>query len=170
MTADTAEPRSASPHVSEPRVRVLFLCLGNICRSPMAEGVFRAAVETAGLADAIHIDSAGLGSWHAGDPPDPRAQAAAKQRGYDIAHQRARQIAPVDLERFDLVLAMDNDNLRRLAAVGAGRAEVRLFLEFARAADGEEVPDPYYGGDAGFEDVLDIVQRACQGLLDSLSG
>lgn len=160
MTADTAEPPASSP-----QVRVLFLCLGNICRSPMAEGVFRAAVETAGLADAIHIDSAGLGSWHAGDPPDPRAQAAAKQRGYDIGQQRARQIAPVDLERFDLVLAMDNDNLRRLGGVGAGPAEVRLFLEFARSADGEEVPDPYYGGDAGFDNVLDMIEDAAEGLL-----
>lgn len=146
-------------------VRVLFLCLGNICRSPMAEGVFRHAVERVGLADAIAIDSAGCGPWHIGSPPDQRAQAAARKRGYDLSKQRARQIEAHDLDGFDFVLAMDRSNLTRIESLGTGRAECRLFLEFADGANADEVPDPYYGGGDGFEYALDLIEAASDGLL-----
>ncbi|RQR39641.1 MULTISPECIES: low molecular weight protein-tyrosine-phosphatase [unclassified Burkholderia] len=152
------------------RVAICFVCLGNICRSPTAEGVMRHQVDAAGLADRIEVDSAGTGDWHVGEPPDTRAQAAARTRGYDLSALRARQVSAADFERFDLLLAMDEANLaelRRRCPPGH-RDKVRLLMEFAPGAAGTEVDDPYFGGAQGFEQVLDQVERACAGLLDTL--
>jgi protein-tyrosine phosphatase len=149
---------------------VLFVCLGNICRSPTAEGAMRALVREAGLQDRVEIDSAGTGGWHVGSPPDARAVAAARTRGITLAGC-ARQVEQSDLDNFDFVIAMDSANmreLRQLAISGQQRAKVRLLREFDPAAVGEEnldVPDPYYGAPGGFEEVLDLVQAACAGLL-----
>lgn len=151
------------------RVRVLFVCLGNICRSPTAEGVFRALVEDAGLSDRIHVDSAGTAAYHVGEPPDARSVAHARERGYDLTPLRARRAVAADFERFDLVLAMDESNHRNLASIcpPVRRDRLRMCLEFARDAGKlTDVPDPYSGGDAGFEHVLDLLEDACQGLLD----
>ncbi|MDA0367735.1 MAG: low molecular weight phosphotyrosine protein phosphatase [Proteobacteria bacterium] len=147
-------------------VQVLFVCLGNICRSPMAEGVFRHLVADAGLAAQIAADSAGTGAWHVGQPPDERAQAITAQRGIDIAMQRARQVAPMDFSTFDYVLAMDGDNLRTLmgAAPTAARTRIRLILDYGDT-NATDVPDPYYGGPAGFDQVFDLVHDAAVGLL-----
>jgi protein-tyrosine phosphatase len=150
--------------------RVLFVCTGNICRSPTAEGVFRRFVEQAGLADRIGIDSAGTHGYHIGAPPDPRAQAAASARGYDLSRLRARRIAREDFSRFDLVIAMDRDHhalLARFAPPDAGH-KVRLLMEFSRRSGVDEVPDPYYGGPDGFELVLNLVEDAAEGLLAHL--
>jgi protein-tyrosine phosphatase len=150
------------------RVRILFVCLGNICRSPTAEGVMRALVREAGLEEQIELDSAGTGSWHVGEAPDARATAAAHRRGIALT-SAARQVRAEDFEDFDLILAMDASNLRdlrRLAPQESARAKVRLLREFDPAADGDlDVPDPYYEGRGGFEEVLDLVQVACTGLL-----
>jgi protein-tyrosine phosphatase len=152
-------------------MRILFVCMGNICRSPTAEGVMRALVRDAGLEDRIEIDSAGTGGWHAGEPPDARATEAAHRRGVALAGA-ARQIVPEDFERFDLIVAMDRENLRGLLAVAPDEEaaeKVRLLREFDPEAGGDlDVPDPYYGGDRGFETVLDHVQAACRGLLAEL--
>jgi len=150
--------------------RVLFVCMGNICRSPTAEGVFRHLVERAGLADAIHIDSAGTHDYHIGDPPDARSQSAAARRGYDLSPLRARQIAREDFASFDYLLAMDehNQGLLLQQCPPEHRAKVRLFLEFAEGEVPAEVPDPYYGGPQGFEQVLDLVENAAQGLLRAM--
>jgi len=150
--------------------RILFVCMGNICRSPTAEGVMRRLVHEAGREHEFEIDSAGTGSWHAGDAPDRRAAAAAAQRGVALDGV-ARQVRPRDFEHFDLLLAMDAENLRELRTFSpdgdlAGKA--RLLREFDPAAEGLEVPDPYYGGPDGFETVLDQVEAACRGLLDTL--
>ena len=152
------------------RVRVLFVCMGNICRSPTAEGVFRKLVSDAGLADHIHVESAGTHAYHVGEPPDRRAQAAAERRGVTLADIRARRVDEQDFDAFDLILAMDRDNLAVLAerAGEARRAELRLFLEYAASSREREVPDPYYGGAAGFERVLDLVETAAAGLLQEL--
>lgn len=153
--------------------RLLFVCLGNICRSPTAEGVMRALVRDAGLQEQIELDSAGTGAWHVGNAPDPRATAAASARGIALSGA-ARMVTPEDFERFNLILAMDRSNLRELKQLGRGLdggAEVRLLLEFDPAGAGQgglEVPDPYYGGPDGFDEVLDLVQAACAGLLDDL--
>jgi protein-tyrosine phosphatase len=154
-------------------VRVLFVCLGNICRSPTAEGVMRKLVDDAGLTDAIEIDSAGTGSWHAGAKPDPRASAAARQAGYTLAG-RARQVTGEDFDRFDMILAMDRHNVSELAGMapgGAGTEKVRLLREFDPASAGQwnlDVPDPYYGGERGFSDVVALIEAACRGLIDDL--
>ncbi|WP_236170883.1 low molecular weight protein-tyrosine-phosphatase [Pseudomonas pseudonitroreducens] len=147
-------------------MKVLFVCLGNICRSPTAEGVFRHKVLEAGLEDRVEIDSAGTGDWHVGKAPDARTCAAALRRGYDLSGLRARQVCVADFARYDLVLAMDNANLRDLKRLqaGSGKADVDLFLRRYEGAM-DEVPDPYYGGEDGFEQVLDLVERACDGLL-----
>jgi protein-tyrosine phosphatase len=147
-------------------VRICFVCLGNICRSPTAEGVMRAMIEKAGLADRVVLDSAGTGDYHVGELSDPRTRDAAKRRGYLLEH-RAWQFTAKDFARFDLVLAMDSKNLRHLQLLAQGRRhDLRLFRSFdASAADGAEVPDPWYGGDAGFQEVLDQCERACEGLL-----
>ncbi len=152
--------------------RLLFVCLGNICRSPIAEGVFGDVAAEAGLEDTFHLDSAGTGAWHTGNPPDARAQAAAAARGIDISHQRARQVARDDFSSFDLILAMDEDNLRALRHLADGDPDgrLRLFLDFAPDTGVSEVPDPYYGGPQGFEDVLDLVEVASRGLLAQLGG
>ena len=150
--------------------RVLFVCTGNICRSPTAEGVFRRFVAQAGLEGRIGMDSAGTHGYHVGEPPDPRTQAAASARGYDLSGLRARRIAREDFNRFDLVLAMDRDHheiLAGFAPAGAGH-KLRLLMEFARRSGVDEVPDPYYGGPDGFELVLNLVEDAAEGLLDHL--
>lgn len=151
-------------------LRVLFVCMGNICRSPTAEGVFRAHVARAGLDARVEVDSAGTHGYHVGSAPDPRAQAAARRRGYDLAGLRARRVAAADFRRFDLILAMDRDNLSLLqeACPEDERHRLRLFLEFARNFEAEEVPDPYYGGPEGFERVLDLVEDAAAGLIDEI--
>ena len=154
---------------SDEPISVLFVCMGNICRSPTAEGVFRRLVAEAGLVDKIEVDSAGTHAYHVGEPPDRRSQAAAASRGYDLSPLRARRVDATDFERFDLILAMDGDNLERLEA-SAGpdrRARLGLFLEYGSAGAGE-VPDPYYGGASGFERVLDLIEDASRGLLQSL--
>lgn len=152
------------------KVSVLMVCMGNICRSPTAEGVFRHVVRQAGLEDSIHIDSAGTHDYHVGSPPDRRSCHHASLRGYDLADQRARQVHRTDFERFDLILAMDWDNLERLQAhcPAQHRHKLRRLMEFAPAGLGDEVPDPYYGGADGFEAVLDHVESACRGLLQHL--
>ena len=141
-----------------------MVCLGNICRSPTAEAVLRAKLEAAGLGDRIVVDSAGTGSWHIGSPPDPRSQRHAAKRGYDLSALRGRQVAEADFHRFDFILAMDEDNLadlQRLAPEGSSRAEVRLFAHV-------EVPDPYAGGAASFEQVLDLVESASDAWVKNL--
>ena len=150
--------------------RILFVCMGNICRSPTAEGVMRALVREAGLEDAISLDSAGTGGWHVGDPPDVRATAAAAARGIPL-EGAARQFRVSDFDDFDLVVAMDRSNRRDLLALApddAARAKVTLLLEYAGGEGQLDVPDPYYGGDEGFETVLDLVSDACRSLLASV--
>jgi protein-tyrosine phosphatase len=152
-------------------MRVLFVCMGNICRSPTAEGVMRALVEEAGLDGRIEVESAGTGGWHAGEPPDARATEAARRRGVTLAGA-ARQVRREDFETFDLLVAMDRENLQTLLAVAPNEdaaEKVRLLREFDPASAGDlDVPDPYYGGERGFETVLDHVQAACRGLLAEL--
>lgn len=152
------------------QVAVLFVCLGNICRSPTAEGVFRKLVEDAGLGERVRIDSAGTAGYHVGATPDARAMAAAKSRGFDLSAIRARHVVAADFAAFDLILAMDEENLAdlRRAAPADTRAQLRLLLEFAPGADVSAVPDPYYGGKNGFEQVLDLVTDACAGLVADL--
>lgn len=152
------------------QVSVLFVCLGNICRSPTAEGVFRKLVADAGLHQRVRIDSAGTAGYHEGHPPDARAVAAAAARGFVLDGIRARRVAAEDFEIFDLILAMDEDNLvdlRRVAPENS-RAELRLLLEYSPGPGITAVPDPYYGGRNGFEQVLDLVADACAGLLEEL--
>ena len=147
-------------------VKVLFVCLGNICRSPTAEGVFRQHVKEAGLADQIVVDSAGIGDYHTGERPDPRACWAASRRGYDLSTLRARQITRDDFRDFDYVLAMDDDNLRALKSLAPpeGRAKIQLLTDFCSSGECG-IADPYAGGPQGFEHVLDVVEDAAQGLL-----
>ncbi len=148
-------------------VKVLFVCLGNICRSPLAEGVFRELVREAGLGARIAVDSAGTGRWHVGEPPDPRACAAAKGRGIDIGGLRARRVSAGDYTAFDRLVAMDLANHRSLVARSPSGAESRvgLLLDYAPESGVREVPDPYYGGDEGFERVLDLIEAGARGLL-----
>jgi protein-tyrosine phosphatase len=151
------------------KVAVLFVCMGNICRSPTAEGVFRHHVAEAGLDALFEIDSAGTHAYHVGEPPDRRAQEAATRRGVSLADIRARRVAAEDFERFHHIIAMDEDNLVMLheQADAAHRDKIRLFLEFGSGPE-TEVPDPYYGGTTGFERVLDLVEDASRGLLEAL--
>jgi len=152
-------------------IGVLFVCTGNICRSPTAEGVFRRLVADAGMSEAVVADSAGTHDYHVGEPPDPRAQVAASERGYDLSGLRARRLERADLERFDLIIAMDRGHLRalsRLAQPGAA-GKLRLMMSYAKSLAQDDVPDPYYGGSEDFERVLDMLEDAASGLLDSLS-
>jgi protein-tyrosine phosphatase len=152
------------------KINVLFVCMGNICRSPTAEGVFRHHVNEGGLGDRILADSAGTHAYHVGNPPDRRACAAAERRGISLAELRARRVSDSDFEAFDFIIAMDEDNLQHLLeqAPEVHQSKVRLFLSFT-SADETEVPDPYYGGTAGFERVLDLVEEASRGLLETLT-
>lgn len=150
-------------------MHVLLVCLGNICRSPTAEAILRHKLEQAGLAERVQVDSCGTGDWHVGAPPDERATAAASRRGYRLDALRARQLEAQDFTRFDYLLAMDEDNLRVLETRRPPdcRAHVGLFLDFAGLED-TPVPDPYYGGDRGFEEVLDLVEAGADGLIEVL--
>ena len=152
------------------KISVLFVCMGNICRSPTAEGVFKKLVKDAGLDARIHVDSAGTHAYHGGESPDRRGMAAAERRGYSLKGLRARRVVESDYEAFDYILAMDDDNLANLGE-GAGedqRSNIYLMLEFAQSSSLTEVPDPYYGGLAGFERVLDLVEDASHGLLATI--
>jgi protein-tyrosine phosphatase len=152
-------------------MRILFVCMGNICRSPTAEGVMRRLLEDAGLGERVEVESAGTGGWHVGEPPDERATLAARRRGVTL-EGAAQQVTPDDFRRFDLLIALDRSNLRELLALAPDEEaaeKVRLLREFDPGADGDlDVPDPYYGGDRGFETVLDMVEAACRGLIDEL--
>ncbi len=150
--------------------KVLFVCLGNICRSPTAHGVFEKKIQDLGVANIV-VDSAGTGDWHIGHGPDARAVATALSRGIDMTHLRSRQITPADFNEFDYILAMDKQNLSDLKAMApeSFRGHLGLFLDFAvETANNGEVPDPYYGGDDGFDDVFDLVEDAVQGLINHL--
>jgi protein-tyrosine phosphatase len=155
------------------RIGVLFVCLGNICRSPLAMGVFREVVREAGLADRFEIDSAGTSSYHTGSPPDSRTAGVARARGLVLEHA-ARQMVGDDLQRFDYVVVMDASNrgkVERLAQRVDGRAELRMLREFDPESNGDlDVPDPYFGGTDGFEDVHDMVERSCRALLQHIRG
>jgi protein-tyrosine phosphatase len=151
-------------------VKILFVCLGNICRSPTAEAVLRELAAREAPELTLEVDSAGTAEYHVGQPPDPRTRAAAARRGYDLSALRARTVESTDFERFDLILAMDRDNLKALRrrAPSDTHERLRLFLEFSPDAAPEDVPDPYYGGPNGFEEVLDLVEAATRGLLKHL--
>ena len=159
------------PKPNTPPMRILMVCMGNICRSPTAHGVLEKMVADAGLAQHIKVDSAGTHGYHVGEPPDGRAQQHAARRGYDLSAQRARRLVARDFEEFDLVLVMDAANeahARPLCPPGQHH-RLRRLTDFCSATGAREVPDPYYGGAAGFEQVLDIVEDACRGLLATLA-
>lgn len=145
-------------------MRILFVCLGNICRSPAAEGVMRRLLTERGLDGEIEVDSAGTGSWHIGEPADPRMREAASERGYELT-SRGRQITTEDLDTYDLIVAMDRENLRGIRRLGSGRATVKLLSEYLDDAYPDEVPDPYFGGARGFETVLDMLEAAMERIL-----
>jgi protein-tyrosine phosphatase len=149
-------------------VRVLFVCMGNICRSPLAQGVFEDVLRREGLEGEVSVDSAGTGAWHVGSPPDERALGAASLRGVDISSQRARRIKPEDCQSFDYVLTMDEENYRAVAGLCRGSAVVRPFLDFAADSPEREIPDPFYGGPEGFEHVLDLAEEASERLLEDI--
>ena len=164
-----SEKPAHAPLASNGVLEILFVCLGNICRSPTAEGVLRALAARDFPRLPVYVDSAGTANYHVGEPPDRRTIAAARDRGYDLSMLRARQVSPSDLVEFDYVLAMDRANLAALNRMaGATRAHLGLLLEFATDCDTDEVPDPYYGGANGFEQVLDLVEDASRGLLEAL--
>jgi protein-tyrosine phosphatase len=150
--------------------RVLFVCTGNICRSPTAEGVFRHLLREAGLDGRIEADSAGTHGYHVGEPPDRRTIACARRRGIDLSGLRARRVQAGDFDGFDLILAMDRGHLARLRELAPGRAmeRIRLFMDFAPASAPREVPDPYYGGENHFEETFTMIETAARGLLDHL--
>lgn len=147
------------------RFRILFVCAGNICRSPLAEGIFHELARQAGRAEEFGADSAGTGGWHQGDPPDRRSVALAGRYGIDISGQRARKIRPADFDAFDLILAMDRDNLKELRKTAPASAPVHLFSSFTFGIE-EDIPDPYYGGAEGFETVYTKLFAGCSRLLD----
>ena len=153
-------------------MKILFVCLGNICRSPAAEGVFLHLLNQQGLSNHFVVDSAGTGSWHVGNKADPRMRAAAERRGIHLP-SRARQIELDDFSRFDLVLTMDSDNLRNVRSLAKevgknATATIRPMLSYARSTEISDVPDPYYGGEQGFENVLDLLEDACSGLIEEI--
>lgn len=152
------------------KVGILFVCMGNICRSPTAQGVFEKVVEQEGLSEVILIDSAGTHAYHVGERPDARATQAAAKRGIDLSTQRARRVAADDFTAFDYVLAMDRANYEDLLSISATEHtyKLRLFLDFAPELAEQEVPDPYYGGATGFERVLDLIEQAARGLLTDI--
>lgn len=161
-------PRRVEAARSKAMVKVLFVCMGNICRSPMAEGVFRRMLEGVGLVEQVYVDSAGTHSYHIGAPPDSRSQITALSRGVDLRGIRARRVTTTDFVEFDYVLAMDRANYQDLLAACQDaelRSRIRLFMDFAPALPEREVPDPYYGGPTGFERVMDLVEEGAQGLL-----
>lgn len=151
-------------------IRVLMVCMGNICRSPTAHGVFEEMVKRTGVSDQVSVDSAGTHAYHVGEPPDPRAQEIALKRGLDLSSQRARRALSEDFARFDFILAMDKDNYANLTAIcPAGmREKLHLFMDFASDYKTNEVPDPYYGGAGGFDRVFDMVESASRGLLENI--
>ena len=151
------------------RYRVALVCLGNICRSPMAHVVLESRLDDAGLGDLVEVTSSGTGGWHVGNPMDPRAAATLTQAGYDATRHRARQYDASWADRNDLVLAMDHDNLDNLIDLGGVSPRVMLFRDFDPVEPGGDVPDPYYGGDAGFEEVLSMVERTSDNLVAALS-
>lgn len=146
---------------------ILFVCMGNICRSPSAHGVLRRHLDDAGLARLVEVDSAGTHNCHPGEPPDARSQRHARARGYDLSDLRARQIRRADFERFDLIVAMDSDNLVQLERIAPApqRHKLKRLAEFFSRSTSPVVPDPYYGGPAGFEHVLDLIEDGCEGLV-----
>lgn len=152
--------------------KILFVCTGNICRSPTAEAVARHAIDEAGLAAVITVDSAGTHGGHVGEPPDPRAQKAAGKRGYALSSLRARKLEAADFQEFDLLLAMDREHLEimRRSCPEVYRPKLQMFMHYARKHRREDVPDPYFGGDKGFEAVLDYCEDGVQGLLEELIG
>ena len=149
---------------------VLFVCLGNICRSPVAEGVFLHKIEQAGLSGQVVVDSAGTAAWHVGKAPDSRMIKAAGLRGYDLSSLRARQAVAADFEKFDYILAMDQENYDSLCQIRppTAQAKLALFLDYASGVEETEVPDPYYGGQEGFYHVIELVEAATDGLIKSL--
>ena len=172
MTTDHSAPDRAAKRVVPQTIGILFVCSGNICRSPTAEGVLRARLQAAGLDGRIGVDSAGTQGLHTKEPPDPRAQAHARRRGYDLSSQRARRVIGDDFMRFHRILAMDDDHLEWLrdAAPPDATARIeRLMTHARRHRDQTEVPDPYYGAPADFERVLDLVEDACDGLVEVLA-
>lgn len=152
------------------KIAILFVCLGNICRSPVAEGIFRKKIEDAGLSDKVIIDSAGTAAWHVGKPPDPRMTSAANIRGYDLTPLRARQAIADDFDKFDFIIAMDHENYDNLMDIRppSARANLAMFLDFAEHITETQVPDPYFGGERGFYHVIDLVENAADGLIKSL--
>ena len=151
-------------------MNILFVCLGNICRSPSAEAVMKAVVKREGLEDEIYVDSAGILAWHSGEPADRRMQSHAKERGYDLT-SISRQIKAKDFEKFDLIIGMDHENMRDLRALDKDNKysdKLYMMTGFCRNIPADSVPDPYYGGVSGFENVLDILEDACEGLLDRI--
>jgi protein-tyrosine phosphatase len=171
----TASETGSTPEANDVRntmntISICFVCLGNICRSPSAEAVMLHQVGQAKLSDRVIVDSAGTGDWHIGQPPDVRAQRVAKNRGYDLSVLRGRQVREEDFARFDLLIAMDDANAAALAKVCPPeyRDKIRLLMEFATRHDSRVVVDPYFGGDDGFERVLDQCEDACEGLLNAL--
>jgi len=151
------------------KTRILFVCMGNICRSPAAEGVFLQRIEEAGIADQYVVDSAGTGGWHSGSSADPRSIDEGKERGYFLP-SRARQVEHSDWHEFDLIICMDLENHANLIDMGAPEEKVRLLLEWHPTKTGEDVPDPYYGGDDGFVHMYDLIESAVDGLLTELTG
>ena len=150
-------------------VRILFVCAGNICRSPLAQGIFEEVVQREGLEGKVEADSAGTHAYyHLGDQPDPRAQESAAARGLDISSQRSRMVELEDCERFDYILTMDGENYRKVTSLCRGSAVARPFLDYAPDLPEREIPDPYYGGSEGFERAMDLAERASEGLLDHI--
>ncbi|MFW5450261.1 MAG: low molecular weight protein-tyrosine-phosphatase [Methylophagaceae bacterium] len=152
------------------QIKVLFVCMGNICRSPTAEGVFNAVITNMGSADCFMVDSAGTHAYHVGEQPDSRAQQIARGRGVNLSTIRARKVSPSDFEHFDHILAMDDDNYQILLSTSPSKYhhKIKLFLEYAPDCDERDVPDPYYGGQNGFNHVFDLVEDASQGFYDSV--
>ena len=154
------------------KVRVLMVCMGNICRSPLAHGVFERMVKEEGLSHLIEVDSSGTHSWHVGNPPDPRSQEVAMRHGLDLNYQQARKVTSADIDDYDYIIAMDRDNLAILQALAKNKEslnKIALFLDFAEGIELSEVPDPYYGGPGGFDHVYELVEAAASGLLQSIN-